>query len=99
MFLIYAEAANEAWGPDLDPKGYGFTPRSILAAVRKRAGIPIADPYLASITTQADMRELIRNERRIELCFEGQRFWICAAGVYRSMKRSKECLLPEAFIL
>jgi len=75
MFLIYAEAANEAWGPDVDPKGYGFTPRSILAAIRKRAGIPTADPYLASITTQADMRELIRNERRIELCFEGQRFW------------------------
>ena len=75
IFLNYAEAANEAWGPDLDPMGYGFTPRTIIAAIRKRGGIPAADPYLASITTQADMRELIRNERRIELCFEGFRFW------------------------
>ena len=75
MFLNYAEAANEAWGPDADPKGYGFTPRTIIRAIRGRSGIAAADPYLASITTQDDMRTLIRNERRIELCFEGFRFW------------------------
>jgi len=75
IFLNYAEAANEAWGPDADPKGYGFTPRSIIAAIRKRGGIPVADPYLHSVTDQGGMRQLIRNERRIELCFEGFRFW------------------------
>jgi hypothetical protein len=75
IFLNYAEAANEAWGPDADPNGYGFTPRTIIAKIRTRAGIPAADPYLASITDQAGMRELIRNERRLELCFEGFRFW------------------------
>lgn len=75
MFLNYAEAANEAWGPVNDPKGYGFTPKTIMAAIRKRAGIASADPYLASITSQAEMRDLIRNERRLELCFEGFRFW------------------------
>lgn len=75
LFLIYAEAANEAWGPDADPNSYGFTARSVIEAIRKRAGITQPDAYLASISTREAMRDLIRNERRIELCFEGFRFW------------------------
>lgn len=74
IYLNYAEAANEAWGPDADPNGYGFTARTIVAAIRKRAGIT-PDAYLASITDKVGMREMIRNERRLELCFEGNRFW------------------------
>ena len=74
LFLIYAEAANEAWGPD-GMGANGFSAREVIAAIRKRAGIAAADPYLASITTKEDMRTLIRNERRLELCFEGHRFW------------------------
>jgi hypothetical protein len=73
LFLAYAEAANEAWGPD--GKGtHQYSARDVIAAIRKRAGIQ-SDNYLASITTQDDMRKLIRNERRLELCFEGFRFW------------------------
>ncbi len=75
LYLNYAEAANEAWGPDGDPNGYGFTARTIIRAVRKRAGITQPDPYVTSLTTREAMRELIRNERRLELCFEGTRFW------------------------
>ncbi|MDD4922594.1 MAG: RagB/SusD family nutrient uptake outer membrane protein [Bacteroidales bacterium] len=75
MYLAYAEAANEAFGPDADPYGFGFTPRTIIAAIRKRATITQPDVYLATIINAADMRELIRNERRLELCFEGYRFW------------------------
>lgn len=74
LYLNYAEAANEAWGPDGDPNGYGFTASTIIGAIRKRAGIT-PDTYLTTITDQAAMRDLIRNERRLELCFEGQRFW------------------------
>lgn len=74
VFLNYAEAANEAWGPDGDPKGYGFTPRSILAAIRKRGGITQPDAYLPTVITKDGFRDLVRNERRIELCFEGSRF-------------------------
>ena len=34
------------------------------------------DAYLESIKTdQSKMRDLIRNERRLELCFENFRFW------------------------
>lgn len=77
LFLIYAEAANEAWGPDADPNGIGITAREVIQRIRQRAGIAQPDAYLASIAngdTQA-MRELIRNERRLELSFEGFRFW------------------------
>lgn len=75
LLLNYAEAANEAWGPDGDPNGYGFTARSKIGELRARAGITSPDPYLASIATKEDMRALIRNERRLELCFEDFRFW------------------------
>ncbi len=74
IFLIYAEAANEAWGPD-GMGTYSFSARSVIAAIRKRAGITQPDNYLSSITTKEDMRKLVRNERRLELSFEGFRFW------------------------
>ena len=77
MFLIYAEAANELWGADADPQGYGFTPRSIIAGIRKRAKITsvgTGDAYLNTLDTEG-LKQLIRNERRIELSFEGFRFW------------------------
>ena len=74
IFLNYAEAANEAWGPD--GKGSnGYSAREVIAEVRKRAGITQPDEYLASVTSKEEMRKLIRNERRIELSFEGARFW------------------------
>ena len=46
-----------------------------MAAIRKRGGISQPDSYLASISSKEELRNLIRNERRIELCFEGFRFW------------------------
>jgi hypothetical protein len=73
LFLILAEAANEIAGPDHQVGG--ITARDVIAAIRNRAGITQPDNYLASISSQEEMRELIRNERRIELSFEGHRFW------------------------
>ena len=75
IFLDYAEAANEAWGPNGTGPNAAYSARQVIRAIRGRAGIPAADPYLASITTKEAMRTLIRNERRLELCFEGFRFW------------------------
>lgn len=75
LYLNYAEAANEAWGP-LATGSYGFSAYDVIKAIRKRAGITQPDNYLESIKSNKDaMRELIRNERRLELCFEGYRFW------------------------
>lgn len=74
LFLNYAEAANEAFGPD--GKGsHAYSARDVIAAIRKRAGINQPDNYLTSVNTKDKMRDLIHNERRIELCFEGFRFW------------------------
>ena len=85
MFLAYAEAANDAWGPKADPTGVGFTAYDVIKAIRERAGLgtdeigmalPEGDAYLEECAaSQAKMTELIRNERRIELCFENKRFW------------------------
>jgi hypothetical protein len=74
LYLDYAEAANEAWGPD-DKGTHGYSAREVIAAIRKRAGISQPDTYLASIGSKEEMRKLIQNERRLELCFEGFRFW------------------------
>jgi hypothetical protein len=73
LFLIFAEAANEIGGPDQQING--MTPRQVIEAIRERAGIAQPDNYLASIASREAMRELIRNERRLELSFEGHRFW------------------------
>ena len=73
LFLMFAEAANELGGPDNVING--MTAREVIKAIRERAGIEQPDTYLESIATKEAMRELIRNERRLELCFEGHRFW------------------------
>jgi len=74
IFLNYAEAANEAWGPE-GTGAHAYSARDVIAAIRERAGILQPDDYLASIGNQDEMRDLIHNERRLELCFEGFRFW------------------------
>ncbi|MCF8378474.1 MAG: RagB/SusD family nutrient uptake outer membrane protein [Bacteroidales bacterium] len=75
IFLNYAEAANEAWGPDGDPNGYGFSARDIVLAIRQRAGIDQPDNYVGGLASKVEFRELVQNERRLELCFEDFRFW------------------------
>ncbi len=64
FYLDYAEALNEA-----EP-GHADILTSV-NAIRRRAGMP----DLPSGLSQADMRQRIRNERRIELAFENHRFW------------------------
>ncbi len=73
IFLNYAEAANEAWGPN--GKGsHGYSAYDVIKAIRHRAGIT-DDTYLDECAADKEkMRELIRNERRLELCFENKRF-------------------------
>lgn len=75
MYLAYAEAANEAFGPT----GTGtqaYSAYDVIKAIRKRALGLNADPYLEEIKSdQGKMRDLIRNERRLELSFESFRFW------------------------
>lgn len=77
IFLGYAEAANEAWGP-AGTGSHSYSAYDVIKAIRQRAGIGVntTDTCLESARSDKDqMRELIHNERRIELCFEGFRFW------------------------
>ena len=66
IMLLYAEALNEN----------GATPADALAVldpIRTRAGIAALDPTV--LDTQALVRQAIYNERRLELAFEGQRWF------------------------
>lgn len=75
LFLIYAEAANEAFGPT-GVGNHGYSAYDVIKEIRRRALQIDEDPYLESIKNDQDkMRELIRNECRLELCFENFRFW------------------------
>ncbi|MDE6521481.1 MAG: RagB/SusD family nutrient uptake outer membrane protein [Muribaculaceae bacterium] len=77
FFLNYAEAANEAWGPT-GAGSNGYSAYDVIKALRSRAhlGLENGDEYLESVKGNKEkMRELIRNERRLELCFEGFRFY------------------------
>ncbi len=73
LYLNFAEAAVEATGSP-DDATYGFSAREMLEKVRERA-LGDADAYLQTIADKDDFVELLRNERRIELCFEDFRFW------------------------
>lgn len=71
ILLNYAEAMNEAYGPD-DDNDYGMTARQAVNAVRNRTGVGMPAVIAADKT---EMRNRIMHERRIELAFEGHRFW------------------------
>ena len=72
LYLDYAEAANEAYGPK---GGSGYSAYDVIKAIRQRAGITDTEYLDECAADKNKMRELIRNERRLELCFEGFRFW------------------------
>jgi hypothetical protein len=73
IFLDYAEAANEVYGPT-GTGTHSYSAYDIIKALHNRCGV--GNDYLEEIKADKDkMRELIRNERRIELSFEGHRFW------------------------
>jgi hypothetical protein len=76
MLLEYAEAMNEAYGPDVAPVGYSMTARQALALIRKRAS-PTPNPPLPAVTTTDPVafRTAVKHERRIELAFEDHRYW------------------------
>jgi hypothetical protein len=66
IYLNYAEALNEYDPGNPDIKLY-------VDAVRARPGVNM--PGLPAGLSQSEMRERIRNERRVELAFEDHRFW------------------------
>jgi len=75
LFLLYAEALNESEGP-------GSNVYLWIDRVRARAGLPGVVSSWANYssdntkpTTKTGLRDIIRQERMIELAFEGHRYW------------------------
>lgn len=73
ILLNFAEAANEAYGPDQIPSGSTFSARQAIDMIRERAGVNMPD--LPAGLTQSQMRDAVRYERRVELAFEEHRFY------------------------
>jgi hypothetical protein len=73
VLLNYAEAANEAYGPDVVPPGATFTARAAVNQVRARSSVNM--PAIAAGVSQTQLRDLLRYERRVELAFEEHRFY------------------------
>ncbi|MGC1514274.1 MAG: RagB/SusD family nutrient uptake outer membrane protein [Maribacter sp.] len=65
VILLYAEALNENGSPST-------TVLSLLDPIRTRAGLTSLS---GSATSQAGVRQAIQNERRLELAFEGHRWF------------------------
>lgn len=91
ILLNYAEAVNEYYGPDFSEtlNDSVMSPYVALKLIRRRAGIEAGDDGMYGLKTgmtQDEMREAIRLERRIELAYEGHRFfderrWMIAEDV------------------
>lgn len=75
LYLMYAEASNEANGPNSEIYRY-------LNLLRERAGLDNMEHSWTTYSRDPDkfrrqdgLRDIIRRERTIELAFEGSRFW------------------------
>lgn len=81
MVLTFAEAANETGGPN--HKIDGLSAKEAMKYLRTRKTYDnkdlysTKDPYLDEVATlgKDEFRKFIQNERRIETCFEGMRFF------------------------
>jgi starch-binding outer membrane protein, SusD/RagB family len=68
ILLNYAEALNEVQGPVADVYNN-------IKLIRQRAGFTATAAALPPGLTKDQMRAKIQNERRVEFCFEGHRFY------------------------
>ncbi len=72
VLLNYAEAMIHVNGNcDYKDATYTMSAREALNAVRKRAGIPEV-----AACSQDEFLTRVKHERRVEMAFEGQRFWV-----------------------
>jgi len=75
LYLLYAETLNEVGGPTAEVYSY-------IDKVRLRAGLPGVQAAWSTYSknpsrpnTKDGLRQIIHQERRIELCFEAQSGW------------------------
>lgn len=73
LYLNYAEAANEAYGPNTPAPGATLSAVQAVNVIRQRHGQGDVLPQLAQNTEV--FRQRIRNERVVELSFEGHYYF------------------------
>ncbi|QZE15301.1 RagB/SusD family nutrient uptake outer membrane protein [Halosquirtibacter laminarini] len=83
LYLLYAETLNESSGPSAEVYKY-------IDMIRSRAGLEgVVESWgkyskiPSKPTTKTGLREIVHQEREIELALEGRRFW--------DLRRWKEC--------
>lgn len=69
LYLNYAEAVNEAYGPNGMAPGASLTAVGAINIIRNRATLPDVDAKY--IVDKDVFRDKIKLERTVELCFEG----------------------------
>ena len=73
LYLDFAEAANEAYGPETKVPGTDMSAVDAINIIRNRVGaVPVRSEYKAN---KEVFRDRIRNERAVELCFEDHRWY------------------------
>ncbi len=85
LYLNYAEATNEAYGPNTPAPGASLTAVEAIDLVRARVGMV---PTQSQFTSSKEIfRERIKNERNVEMAYEGHyyhdiRRWMDAPQAY-----------------
>lgn len=85
LYLNYAEAANEAYGPNSPAPGASMSAVDAINLVRSRIGMVNIQPQF--IANKEIFRERIKNERNVELAYEGH--------YYHDIRRWKDA--PKAY--
>lgn len=71
IILNYAEAMNNAFGPELVGEGFTMTALQAINMVRTRAGMPSVPSGL----DKPGFQKVLEREKRVEFAFEDHRFW------------------------
>ena len=73
LYLNYAEAANEAYGPKIIPPYASLSAEGAINLIRQRIGqVDVLSRFTLNTET---FRPRIKNERIVELCFEGHYYF------------------------
>lgn len=79
VYLAYAEAANEAYGPNGMPPGASMSAVDVIKKIRKEAGLNngSSNAYVNEVAGlgKDKFRKLIQNETRLTFAFENYRFF------------------------
>lgn len=98
LYLNYAEAANEAYGPKVAAPGATMSSVEAINFLRARWPATVLAPVQDKFTASAELfRARIKNERAVELAFEGHyyfdiRRWMDAP---RTMSATQMGIIPE----